>query len=298
MTTVLNTRATDTASQSIERLQQVYTPTKKRYRPEDSPFRTLFADITHRCNMTCHNCYIPVRDLPDMPVDWLYGVLERLPRRTRIRLVGAEPTMREDLPEIIAQVRDLGHTPITLTNGLKLGRLSYVKKLKAAGLSTIYLSLNGGLRDDLYLAIDNLACADRKLKALDNILAARLYVSTGMILVPGINDGHLVEFLPYLLKKGVHDMHFRSVGKMGRHMPDSSYSLDELEQCVRRALPADAPPLELIEEISTSRNYRLGRAILQLTAWPELGSLYRGRIAPDGFVEPMFESIITNEFRY
>jgi len=92
-----------------------------RFRPEDSPFRVLFADITHRCNMACRNCYIPVRDLPDLPVDWLYAILARLPRRTRIRLVGAEPTMRADLAEIVASVRRLGHVPIILSNGLKLG---------------------------------------------------------------------------------------------------------------------------------------------------------------------------------
>ena len=82
-----------------------YNPAELRFRPEDSPFTTLFADITHRCNMACRNCYIPVRDLPDLPVDWLYDILARLPCRTRIRLVGAEPTMREDLPAIIAKVK-------------------------------------------------------------------------------------------------------------------------------------------------------------------------------------------------
>jgi uncharacterized radical SAM superfamily Fe-S cluster-containing enzyme len=89
----------------LEALVERYTPTGTRFRPEDSPFGTLFADVTQRCNMACRNCYIPVHDLPDLPIDWLYDVLARLPRRTRIRLVGAEPTMREDLPEIIARAR-------------------------------------------------------------------------------------------------------------------------------------------------------------------------------------------------
>src|SRR5687768_415169 len=112
------------ASDPLAALTGAYRPGAVRFRPEDSPFDTLFADITHRCNMACSNCYIPVRDLPDLPVDWLYGILARLPRRTRIRLVGAEPTMREDLPQIIAQVRRLGHLPVVLSNGLKLGRAS------------------------------------------------------------------------------------------------------------------------------------------------------------------------------
>jgi MoaA/NifB/PqqE/SkfB family radical SAM enzyme len=283
---------------ALDALRNAYRPGETRFRPEDSPFRVLFADITHRCNMACRNCYIPVRDLPDLPVDWLYAILERLPRRTRIRLVGAEPTMREDLPEIIARVRGLGHIPVILSNGLKLGRASYVRTLRAAGLGTVYLSLNGGLRDDLYAAIDGAACAARKLKALDNLLAAHMHVTVGTILVPGLNDAHLADFLLWLLTRGVRDMHFRSVGQMGRHMEDCSLSLDGLEACVRAALGPRAGELALLAEEGSSRDYRLGNAVLQLTEWPELGSMDRGRIAPDGWVEPMFESIVENAFHY
>ena len=289
---------TDPADDALASLRDAYTPGAMRFAPEDSPFRVLFADITHRCNMACANCYIPVRDLPDLPVDWLYAILERLPRRTRIRLVGAEPTMREDLPEIIARVRALGHIPTILTNGLKLGRRSYTDRLRAAGLRTVYLSLNGGLRDDLYEEIDGAACAARKLKALDNLLAVRMNLTVGMILVPGLNDSHLPEFLDFLLGRGVRDIHLRSVGKMGRHMEGEPFDLDGLEACLRQALEGRPETLTLTSAEGSSRDFRFGRAGFQLTQWPDLGSLTRGRIAPDGLVEPMFESIAANEFHY
>lgn len=283
---------------ALDALQSAFRPGERRFRPEDSPFRTLFADITHRCNMACRNCYIPVRDLPDLPIDWLYAILEKLPRRTRIRLVGAEPTMREDLPQIIAAVRRLGHIPVILSNGLKLGRAAYVRVLREAGLATVYLSLNGGLRDDLYEAIDGAACAARKLRALDNLLAARMHVTTGTILVPGLNDGHLPEFLGYLLARGVRDIHLRSVGQMGRHMEGAPYTLDGLEACLRAALGGRAEALALVRAEGSSRDFRLGGVEIQLTQWPDLGSADRGRIAPDGYVEPMFESIVENAFHY
>ena len=35
--------------------------------PENNTFTDVTADVTHQCNMTCSNCYIPNRDIPDIP---------------------------------------------------------------------------------------------------------------------------------------------------------------------------------------------------------------------------------------
>ena len=40
--------------------------------PEDNHFTDVTADVTHQCNMTCQNCYIPNRDIPDMDICLLY----------------------------------------------------------------------------------------------------------------------------------------------------------------------------------------------------------------------------------
>jgi hypothetical protein len=76
------------------------------------------------------------------------------------------------------------------------------------------------------------------------------------------------------------------------------FDLDGLDRCLRRALGGRAGELVLAGAEGSSRDYRLGPVSIQLTEWPELGSLDRGRIAPDGFVEPMFESIVENAFHY
>ena len=77
----------------------------KTYEPEDNIFDNLVIDITHRCNMNCANCYIPNRDIPDLDLTGFYDLLKRLPFKTFIRLIGAEPTMRKDLCEIITNVK-------------------------------------------------------------------------------------------------------------------------------------------------------------------------------------------------
>ena len=82
------------------------------------------------------------------------------------------------------------------------------------------------------------------------------------------------------------------------YMAGKALSLDRLEAAMRASLPADAPAPELLRAYGSSRDFRIGKVNVQLTEWPELGSLERGRIAPDGWLEPMFESIVANAGQY
>lgn len=58
---------------------------------------------------------------------------------------GGEPTIREDLFEIIEMAKDLGFTHIQLnTNGIKLAEdPEYCKKIRELGVNTVYLSFDG-----------------------------------------------------------------------------------------------------------------------------------------------------------
>ena len=130
--------------------------------PSDNYFETLMVDITHRCNMHCNNCYLPNRHIADMDIERLLECLKQLPKRTNIRIAGGEPTLRADLPNIISNIKQLGHRVVLLTNGLRLAQKSYVDSLHQAGLRHVYISLNGADNNHWYSQIDQLACAERK----------------------------------------------------------------------------------------------------------------------------------------
>jgi molybdenum cofactor biosynthesis enzyme MoaA len=174
--------------------------------------------------MTCKNCYIPNRDIPDMDIDKLIETIKRFPERTMIRIVGAEPTVRKDLPEIIQRIKSTGHRTTLLTNGLKLGNYDYVKELKSHGLNHVYLSLNGVDNDDWYEKIDELRCADRKIQALTNLHLNKFIIDTGTIIVKGINDEAPSRILD--LYKRLNIKHalcrIKNVGNLGRSMFDES----------------------------------------------------------------------------
>ena len=267
--------------------------------PEKNPYRTVMVDVTHRCNMACRNCYIPNRDIPDMDADWMEQIISRFPRRTHIRLVGAEPTVRKDLPDLVRRVRRAGHVPILMTNGLKLGNARYVRVLKHAGLRTVYLSVNGGFDDDAYEAVDDLRCAKRKRQALDTLCNENMYVSLGMILVRGVNENVWEPVYRYALTHHqVHELHLRSVGPIGRYMPGDSFSLEELISLFSARVGRDADWIASHRRHTHYVDFRVGNLKLQLTQWPDLGSTTRGRLAPDGTLQPAFEHVMANEGLY
>jgi molybdenum cofactor biosynthesis enzyme MoaA len=256
-------------------------------------------DITHRCNMACRNCYIPNRTIPDLDARWLSSMFARLPRGTFVRLVGAEPTMREDLEELIRDVRAHGHHPVLLTNGLKLADRDYVRALKRAGLQVVYLSMNGGFDDDLYLALDQLRCAERKRAAFEHLRDEHLYTSIGMIVVPGVNEQELPRLLDACrAARNVREVHLRTVGAMGRYMRTATLTLAELTALYCDAAGVDAASLDVRARTATSVDFRAGRRRVQLTIWPDSGSTTRGRLTPEGLIAPAMEHAIANEGGY
>ena len=48
--------------------------------------------------MTCKNCYIPNRDIPDMDMEKMLEAISKFPKRTMIR-TRCRITMRRDLSE-------------------------------------------------------------------------------------------------------------------------------------------------------------------------------------------------------
>jgi molybdenum cofactor biosynthesis enzyme MoaA len=269
------------------------------YTPEQNPYRTVMVDVTHRCNMACRNCYIPNRDIPDMDAAWMEQIIARFPKRAHIRLVGAEPTVRKDLPDLIRRVRHVGHVPILMTNGLKLANQRYVRTLKKAGLRTVYLSMNGGFDDDAYEAVDDLRCATRKRQALDVLCEENMYVSLGVILVRGVNVHVWEPLYRYALEHHqVHELHLRSVGPIGRYMPGDAFRLEELITMFSERVGRDADWVASHRRHEHYVDFRVGNLKLQLTAWPDLGSTTRGRLAPDGTLQPAFEHVIANEGLY
>ena len=294
-------------------------------KPEENHFDDVVIDVTHRCNMQCKNCYIPNREIPDMDADRMIEAISKFPKKTTIRIIGAEPTMRKDLPDLITRIKQVPHRMALLTNGLRLARLNYVQTLKNAGLRNVYLSMNGVDNDDWYEEIDELRCAEKKIQAMQNSAKLNILRDIGCIIVWGVNNDAPKRFLKLLRNNNIDNvsLRFKTIGQIGRHM-DTKFQMgmDDLINLVSKQLSVSVDYIKSWQDKWTfpgrkkeddtfyfplsEKSTRVYKGIwIKLTNWNSDGketvlsnSRRRGRLTEDFNVAPFFEHVTENEGGY
>jgi radical SAM protein with 4Fe4S-binding SPASM domain len=104
--------------------------------------------LTYRCNNACRFCYAysPYRDTGEMTTEEVKRVIDIIVDDAKVpslSFTGGEPTLREDLFELIAYGRDKGLRVNLITNGRRCGNNDFVQKLVDAGLNSAQVSIEG-----------------------------------------------------------------------------------------------------------------------------------------------------------
>ncbi len=114
--------------------------------------------LTYRCNNDCAHCYTPACAI--IP-SWTPPSGNRSSDRLwddgipHIIFTGGEPTLREDLPELIAYAESKGQITGINTNGRRLRDKQYVQQLVDAGLDHVQITLeshDAGIHDRMVCA--------------------------------------------------------------------------------------------------------------------------------------------------
>jgi uncharacterized radical SAM superfamily Fe-S cluster-containing enzyme len=194
----------------------------------------VLLEVTQRCNLQCPVCFAAagegLRD-PDLRhVDEWYRKLLDAGGPFNIQLSGGEPTVRDDLPEIIALGRSLGFQFFQLnTNGVRLARdPAYVRRLKDAGLGCVFLQFDG-TSDAIHRRLRGAALAETKAAAIARCAEQRLGVMLVPTVVRGVNTGELGAIVAYALERTpvVRGVHFQPVSFFGRY-PSPPADLDRV----------------------------------------------------------------------
>jgi hypothetical protein len=205
---------------------------------------TMLLEVTKRCNLKCSICFADSGGMSaDPDLDRIRHYFSRALEQGgpfNIQLSGGEPTVRDDLPEIIRIGREFGFDSIQVnTNGLRFAAdEDYVRELKAAGLKSILLQFDG-VSDEIYKKLRGRELFDIKKRAIEN---CRKY-DIGVVLVPviieeNLNDtGRIISFALENIDI-VRGVHFQPVSFFGRYDEDMKYNrritLPEIMQSIEK----------------------------------------------------------------
>ena len=147
-------------------------------------------DITSRCNLHCKHCYYsPDNASKDKSLIRLFSEMQNI-KTPEIILVGAEPTVRDDLDKIIFEVNRLGKKANIQTNGLKLANKKYVKHLKDAKINKIGISIHSA-------EYHNTQIYNKVIEGLWNAIRANVKISRLAFVI--CNEDDALKALRFLL---------------------------------------------------------------------------------------------------
>ena len=105
--------------------------------------------LTYRCNLGCVFCYAGCNrnhDLPEMTFDELGIIFDKIKNEAHVPSVsftGGEPTLREDLPELVELAVKKGLRVNLISNGVLIDD-KLASRLKSAGLASAQISVEAG----------------------------------------------------------------------------------------------------------------------------------------------------------
>ena len=158
----------------------------------------------YSCNERCEFCYYLQDLIAGSTRDWSTEENKRrisvaaMYGKKAIDISGGEPTIRNDLTELIAFCVYKGfHTVNIITNGLKTAKQAYCKTLKEAGLTEGLFSLHSH-DPEMHDSLTNVKGSHTKLiKSLENFAALGLQQRINTV-ITNENYNHINEFFKFI----------------------------------------------------------------------------------------------------
>lgn len=185
----------------------------------------ILVEVTERCNLRCPVCFAQSgerENTAEKSVDGLYEDFKFLVNQgcSFIQLSGGEPTVREDLPEIVAAAKKAGASSVQLnSNGLRLGKdPGFTKRLGEAGLDFVFMQFDG-MDDEIYKTLRGRPLLREKLEAIKVCGENGIGVTLVPTIVPNVNDHQIGAVVKFGLQSSpfVRGVHFQPISYFGRY---------------------------------------------------------------------------------
>lgn len=185
-------------------------------------------EVTNRCNLNCPICFASSNETdydfnPDLSViSKMYSTVLKSGcelSKPVIQLSGGEPTIRDDLPEIVAMGKKMDFDCIIInTNGIRIANEpDFLGKLKKSGSSIIYLQFDG-VNDDVYRTTRGKDLMKIKLKAIENCRKEGMSVVLVPTIIRQVNLNQLGPIIAFAKQwmPTVRGVHFQPISFFGR----------------------------------------------------------------------------------
>ncbi len=203
---------------------------------EEHKLRTLFWEMTLRCNLQCRHCGSDCRadvTAKDMPLEDFLRVLDEEitpnvnPREVLVIFSGGEVLMRKDLEQAGREVARRGYPWGMVTNGMAL-TAERITTLVDAGMRSISVSLDGFADTHNHIR-GHASSFDKAVAAIDEILKyENLACDVITCLTPPMVN-RLAEFKEWLISRGVRSWRIFSIFPAGRAATDPTLNLSNAE---------------------------------------------------------------------
>ena len=180
---------------------------------------------TNRCNLHCPICFTygsegPVYEPSLDSIKRMYQVVLDTCGTYPMELCGGEPTVRDDLPQVIAIGKEMGFNHIQInTNGIRLAKdKEYLSRLKEAGATTIYLQFDG-VTDEVYRYTRGANLFDLKVQAINNCAEVKIGVTLVPTVIPNVNFEQIGDIIRFAKRwvPTVKGVYFQPISYFGRY---------------------------------------------------------------------------------
>lgn len=184
----------------------------------------ILFEVTNRCNLKCPVCFADSSEggQQDPTIQEIQYWMDETMKNNgsfNLQLSGGEPTVREDLEEIIQRGKKSGFQFIQVnTNGIRIAsQQGYLESLKEAGLDCVFLQFDG-LTEESYLALRGSNLLDIKKQVIEKCKQAQIGVVLVCTLVPNVNIQQIGPIIEFALSElpVVRGVHFQPVSYFGR----------------------------------------------------------------------------------
>ncbi len=263
------------------------------------PLHDLRISVTDRCNFRCPYCMpreVFGADFTFLPRSEIL-TFEEITRVARLfaargvkklRLTGGEPTLRAQLPALVAMLREIPDVEIAMTtNGTLL--TSMAEPLARAGLDRVTVSLDS-LDDATFRAMNDMDFpVATVLEGIAAAAAAGLPVKLNAVVRRGVNDRTLIDLARHFRGTPhiVRFIEFMDVGTTNGWAMDEVLPASDLVRQIDAVFPLDPIDANYDGEVARRYRYRDGAGevgFITSVTQPFCATCTRARLSAEGSV--------------